>query len=115
MAQRLVRVLCRECREAYSADGAECELLAVDAAAPPTLYRARGCPHCNQTGYRGRTSIYEFVAIDERLRTMIHERASEQQMAAYARTRGAGIHDDGRRRILAGETTVEEVLRVTTA
>ena len=78
-----------------------------------TLHRARGCPHCNSSGYRGRTGIYELIEIDDTLRTMIHERASEQAMNSYARTRSAGILDDGRRRILAGETTVEEVLRVT--
>lgn len=115
MAQRLVRLLCSECREPYVADAAECMLLGVDPENPPTLHRARGCSHCNQTGYRGRTGIYEFVAVDERLRSMIHERASEQEMVAYARSRGPGIEDDGRRRILAGETTVEEVLRVTAA
>jgi general secretion pathway protein E len=115
MAQRLVRLLCMECREPYSADRAESELLGRDAGDPPQLFRARGCPHCNNSGYRGRTGIYEFVEIDETLRTMIHENAGEQAMVAHARTRCPGIFDDGRRRILAGETTVEEVLRVTSA
>jgi general secretion pathway protein E len=115
MAQRLVRLLCKHCREPYTADAAACELLRVDAAQPPQLFHPKGCLHCNNSGYRGRTGIYEFVEIDDTLRSLIHERASEQSMAAYARTRSAGIGDDGRRRILAGETTVEEVLRVTSA
>jgi len=115
MAQRLVRLLCPHCREAYVADTATCEMLRVDAPQPPQLFHARGCPHCNNSGYRGRTGIYEFIEIDDRLRTLIHERASEQDMIAYARTRSPSIGDDGRRRILAGETTVEEVLRVTSA
>lgn len=113
MAQRLVRLLCNECKEAYTPDSTECELLKLDPANSPKLFHARGCPLCNKTGYRGRTGIYEFVEIDERLRTMIHERASEQSMVAYARTRSPGIIDDGRRRIISGQTTVEEVLRVT--
>jgi general secretion pathway protein E len=115
MAQRLVRLLCPHCREAYTADAATCAMLHVDPSTPPQLFHARGCAQCNHTGYRGRTGIYEFIEIDDALRTLIHERASEQAMIAHARTRSAGIADDGRRRILAGETTVEEVLRVTSA
>ena len=120
MAQRLVRLLCNECKEAYTPDASTCELLKLDAphassngGGPPQLFRATGCALCNKSGYRGRTGIYEFIEIDERLRTMIHERASEQLMVAYARERNPGIVDDGRRRILAGQTTLEEVLRVT--
>jgi general secretion pathway protein E len=113
MAQRLVRLLCNECKEPYEPDQAERTLLKIQDGASPQVFHARGCPLCNRSGYRGRTGIYEFIEIDERLRTMIHERASEQHMAAYARTCSPSIGDDGRRRILAGETTVEEVLRVT--
>jgi general secretion pathway protein E len=113
MAQRLVRLLCNECKEPYAPDQAERELLKIDAASTVQLFHARGCPLCNKSGYRGRTGIYEFIEIDDRLRTMIHERASEQNMVTYARSCSPGIIDDGRRRILAGETTVEEVLRVT--
>jgi general secretion pathway protein E len=115
MAQRLVRLLCVHCRESYTADEPTCELLRVDPLQSPQLFRPAGCPHCNNTGYRGRTGIYEFIEIDDTLRSLIHERASEQAMTVYARTRSAGIGDDGRRRIIAGETTVEEVLRVTSA
>jgi len=113
MAQRLVRLLCNECKEAYTPDAATCELLKLDPHNPPPLFRACGCALCNKSGYRGRTGIYEFIEIDERLRTMIHERTSEQLMIAYARERNPGIIDDGRRRIVAGHTTLEEVLRVT--
>ncbi len=113
MAQRLVRLLCNECKESYTPDAAECALLHLDATNPPQLFHARGCALCNKSGYRGRTGIYEFIEIDDRLRTMIHERASEQNMVAYARTRSPGIVEDGYRRIVSGQTTVEEVLRVT--
>ena len=113
LAQRLVRLLCPLCKEAHLADTAECELLQIDPQIPPTIYRPQGCDQCNQHGYSGRTGIYELIAIDNEMRSLIHNRASEAELNAYARTRGPSIRDDGRARILAGETSVEEVLRVT--
>ncbi|WP_079280430.1 GspE family T2SS ATPase variant XcpR [Pseudomonas aeruginosa] len=113
LAQRLVRVLCPACKEPYRADEAECALLGVDPAAPPTLHRARGCGECHQHGYRGRTGIYELVVFDDHMRSLIHNESSEQEMTRHARTSGPSIRDDGRRKVLEGVTTVEEVLRVT--
>ena len=113
LAQRLVRVLCKECKEPHLADEAECNFLEVDTKVPPTLYRAVGCPECNNLGYAGRQGIYEVVAIDEQMRTLIHNKASESEMTKHARTLGPSIREDGRARVLAGITTVEEVLRVT--
>ncbi len=113
LAQRLVRVLCPHCKEAYQADEAECNLLGVPFAQAPTLYHARGCVECHQQGYRGRTGIYELVVFDDHLRTLIHNAASEQDMTRHARTLGPSIREDGRRKVLEGATTVEEVLRVT--
>ncbi len=112
LAQRLVRVLCDSCREPYTASAADCEVLGVDAASPPTLYRAVGCPHCNQLGYRGRTGIYELIEVDDDLRTMIHDGSSEHRLEAHARQHSRSMRQDGWRRVLAGETTMEEVLRV---
>jgi general secretion pathway protein E len=77
------------------------------------IYHAEGCAHCRQTGYSGRSGVYELIAIDEQLRTMIHDRASEQQMRKYARGLYPGIREDGFRRVLKGETSLEEILRVT--
>jgi general secretion pathway protein E len=113
LAQRLVRVLCPHCKQAYQADAAECALLGVAADAPPTLYHARGCAECHQQGYRGRTGIYELVVFDEQLRSLIHNAASEQEMTRHARSLGPSIREDGRRKVLEGATTVAEVLRVT--
>lgn len=113
LAQRLVRVLCPQCKEAYQADEAECALLGVSSVTPPTLYHASGCAHCHQQGYRGRTGIYELVVFDDHLRTLIHNAASEQDMTRHARSLGPSIREDGRRKVLEGATTVEEVLRVT--
>ncbi|MBH9387079.1 GspE family T2SS ATPase variant XcpR [Pseudomonas aeruginosa] len=113
LAQRLVRVLCPACKEPYRADAAECALLGVDPAAPPPLQRARGGDECPQHGYRGRTGIYELVVFDDHMRSLIHNESSEQEMTRHARTSGPSIRDDGRRKVLEGVTTVEEVLRVT--
>jgi general secretion pathway protein E len=113
LAQRLVRLLCPDCKEPYTASAREIELLALGGAAPPTLYKPAGCPECNGSGFRGRTGIYELVMVDDEMRTMIHDGAGEQALDRYARTRSPSIRQDGRRRVLAGETTIEEVLRVT--
>ncbi|MDX1481330.1 MAG: type II secretion system ATPase GspE [Woeseiaceae bacterium] len=110
LAQRLVRVLDKSGRVAYTATEYECNLLGVDPAEPPTLYKpGRG----SGNGFKGRTGIYEVIAVDDHMRTMIHDGASEQSLERYARTRSPSIRADGRRRVLAGDTTLEEVLRVT--
>jgi general secretion pathway protein E len=113
MSQRLVRLLCKECKEAIAPSQAEQELLEIEADSGVTLFQAKGCKQCNYTGYRGRTGIYELIEIDDGLRLMIYEGASEQEMLQLARQNYPGIEADGRRRILEGETSVAEVLRVT--
>ncbi|MDD0842610.1 type II secretion system ATPase GspE [Pseudomonas sp. Gutcm_11s] len=113
LAQRLVRVLCPHCREARPADEAECDLLGVDPQSQPMLHHARGCPECHQQGYRGRTGIYELVIFDDKMRTLVHNGVGEQELLRHARSLGPSIRDDGRRKVLEGVTTLEEVLRVT--
>jgi general secretion pathway protein E len=113
MAQRLVRLLCEACKESYEASEKERELLAVSNDNSVLLHRAKGCDACNHTGYRGRTGIYELIEIDDTLRNLIHEGGGEQKILAEARRRYPGIDVDGKRRVLAGETSLEEVLRVT--
>ncbi|MGC4028062.1 MAG: type II secretion system ATPase GspE [Steroidobacteraceae bacterium] len=111
VAQRLVRVLNPETRDPAPASDYERRLLNVPADAPsPTVYRP-GSEGGN--GYRGRTGIYELVLIDDRMRSMIHDGAAEHELERHARTLTPSIRDDGRAKILAGETTIEEVLRVT--
>ncbi len=112
VAQRLVRVLCEECKVPATADESECQLLGIQADTPPVIYHAKGCDKCNQLGYRGRQGIYEIIEVDEGLKTLIHDKAGEQAMTAHARTLGPGINDDGIRKVLAGQTTIEELLRV---
>ncbi len=112
LAQRLARKLCPHCRQAYQADSGEQELLGVDH--PVTLYRAVGCPECSDTGYRGRTGIYELLMVDEPLRALIHKGGDEQDMRVYATQHGmTSLRADGFIRVLDGLTTIEEILRVT--
>ena len=115
VAQRLVRLLCTACRERYSADATEKKLLQTPAREKLTLYRATACAQCNQTGYSGRTGIYELVVIDDTMKTMIHETASEHLLEEHARSQSVSIRADGRSKVLSGVTTLEEVLRVTRA
>jgi general secretion pathway protein E len=111
LAQRLVRVLNPDTKEAYVAGEYERRLLNLPDTAPsPTLYRPGA--DTNQ-GFRGRTGIYELVMVDDAMRTMIHDGASEQDLEKHARMMTHSIRDDGRAKILAGTTTIEEVLRVT--
>jgi len=113
VAQRLVRVLCQECREPYTPSEEHCEFIQKDIADPPTLYRATGCEACNQLGYKGRIGIYEVVEVNEEISALIHKRAGELDLEREARSHGPSIHADGVKKIIDGVTTVEEVLRVT--
>lgn len=112
LAQRLARRLCVHCKKAYPADAGEQALLGVQHAV--TLYQPAGCTECNQTGYRGRTGIYELMNVDETLRGLIHQGADEMKIRALATSQGMhSLREDGFSRVLEGETSLEEVLRVT--
>ena len=112
IAQRLVRRLCPHCREAYQPDEAELELLGLEAGSEATLYRPKGCDHCKQLGYDGRTGAYEIVVVDEGMRSLIHDDARENDMAAHAFTHRKTLSEHGKALALAGETSLSEVLRV---
>ncbi len=114
LAQRLVRKLCPHCKQPHSATATDLETLGINpAAAPPTLYTPAGCERCNQSGYRGRTGIFELVIVDDAMQSLIHEGKGEQEMERHARLSSRGIRDDGRRRVLAGDTALAELVRVT--
>jgi general secretion pathway protein E len=111
LAQRLVRVLNPDTKQAFKAGERERRLLNLGAGDPsPTLYRPG---HDSAGGYRGRTGIYELVVVDDAMRTMIHDEVSEHEIERHARLATPSIRDDGRARVLSGETTLEEILRVT--
>jgi general secretion pathway protein E len=116
LSQRLVRTLCSHCKEAEMPAGA---LLASSGlgrflkAGMPT-YRAIGCSHCRDTGYQGRTAIHELLVIDEPMRKAILEGSDESELHALAaRTGMLTLYEDGLRKVAAGTTCLEELLRVT--
>jgi len=106
LSQRLVRVVDKDVVSASPATEIEQQLLAIDAPVP--LKRAS-----KRSDFKGRTGIYELVQVDEPLRQMIHSNASEAEMERHARTLTPSIREDGREKVIAGITTLEEVLRVT--
>lgn len=111
VAQRLVRSLCPVCRQPHTVDASEGQRLQLPVGS--VVFTAAGCEHCNQSGYRGRTGLYEVIEVGAALRRLIHDGAGEQALEQYARQHSESIDAHGRQRILAGDTTVEEVLRVT--
>ena len=112
LAQRLARTVCPHCRIACAADAGELELLGLNR--PTTLYRAVGCSECNQTGYRGRIGLYELLIVDEDLRSLVHQGGNEQLIRAQGVRNGMVLlREDGIARVLAGDTTLDEILRVT--
>jgi general secretion pathway protein E len=109
LAQRLVRVICHNCREEYRP---EREFPGITL--PDLLYRGRGCDKCFNLGSMGRTGIYELLLIDSELCSMIIRRVPSGVIKEYAVSRGMrSIRDDGMAKAAAGITTIEEVLRVT--
>jgi general secretion pathway protein E len=115
LAQRLVRRLCPACRRSHEPDAAERALLANGGSetADFALFSAPGCEACTFTGYQGRSGIFELLLIDDESRRLIHGRAAEADLRDHARERGMiGLREDGMRWVRAGETSLEEVLRV---
>ncbi|HWM71962.1 MAG TPA: type II secretion system ATPase GspE [Steroidobacteraceae bacterium] len=111
LAQRLVRVLSPDSKQPFQAGEYERRLLNLRPEDPsPILYRPG---RDGGSGYRGRSGIYELIVVDDQMRTMIHDGASEQELEKYARNTTPSIRDDGRAKVIRGETTIEEVLRVT--
>ncbi|WP_461395753.1 GspE/PulE family protein, partial [Deferrisoma sp.] len=115
LAQRLVRVLCPSCREPYEPPPEALEELGIDPARfRGPLYRPVGCPECRHTGYRGRTGIYELLRVNDAVRELVMQRANSVAIKEAARRAGMiTLREDGARKVAAGVTSAEEVLRVT--
>jgi len=113
LAQRLVRKLCTECRQAYkatAADRAEIGRMPADG----NLFAPRGCAACHGTGYAGRTGIYELMCVDEQGKRLIHEGASEALLREHSVAHGMlSLREDGLRWVVGGSTSLEEVVRIT--
>jgi general secretion pathway protein E len=136
LAQRLVRRLCRECREVYRPDPEDLASIGIDPGAfatgkarhvyfkgddawvPPVgmLFRARegGCPTCMGAGYKGRTAIYELLTIDEKIRQLTIKNSDAQTIKNHGVQAGMRtLREDGAQKVLAGMTTTAEVLMIT--
>jgi len=114
LAQRLVRVICEECKESATPDPGLLKEMGSWAKQGITTYHGKGCKHCSFTGYRGRAGIYELLIVDETIRGLILAKANAQTIRATARQGGMHcLRDDGWKKVLRGVTTVEEILRVT--
>ncbi len=115
LAQRLVRTLCPACRKPVAPTGAERELLArMGIPELPKLFEAVGCEACRESGYHGRTGIYELIVVDDAVRRTIHDRAPEAVLRDAARNAGmTGLRADGARWLADGTTSLAELVRVT--
>ncbi len=113
LAQRLVRTLCPECRIAHDPSEQERLLLGIEPDEPVVIYRPHGCEACNHSGYRGRTGIHELLLVDETVREAIHAESGELAIERLIRDHTPSIRRDGLDKVLAGRTSLEEVLRVT--
>ncbi len=112
IAQRLVRQLCQECKQMHTATEQQCKTMDIDPTTPPTIYSHHGCTVCNHSGYMGRSGIYEVSIINQKLQEMIHDGSGESALEAEARKSTPAILSDGVQKVLRGETSLEEVLRV---
>ena len=114
MAQRLVRLICPDCREEYVPEDPRALRSEFGDDVPETLFRGRGCRECQGSGYRGRTGVFEIMPVDDELRSMILERTSANMIRKAATASGMkSLREDGWRLVRSGMTTLEEVLRVT--
>jgi general secretion pathway protein E len=115
LAQRLVRTLCPACRVAHEPSAGEGKLLdELGLPAAQAVWTAPGCDACNQTGFRGRTGVYELLLVDDSIRRHIHDGAAEMALrAAAARTGMTSLRNDGARWVGSGVTSLPELLRVT--
>ena len=114
LAQRLVRRICPDCKQAYDPPAHELRDLGIMTDGTPTFYVGSGCAKCFETGYRGRTGIYEMMVVNEDIREMIYNRESAGVIKKKALEYGMQtLRMDGARKAAAGITTIAEVLRVT--
>jgi general secretion pathway protein E/type IV pilus assembly protein PilB len=114
MAQRLVRLICKECKEEVPEEEIEPMRHEFGAVLPPVLYRGKGCRNCLGTGYKGRRAILEMMSMSEEIRQMVMERASSGRIRRVALEQGmTSLRDDGWRLVREGVTTVQEVVFAT--
>lgn len=112
LAQRLVRLLCKYCRQPHPPGDEERQFLGLAADSKQVIYSPRGCDHCNQTGYSHRIGIFEIIEVDDMFREMIYQNKPLFELEAYLKNKSATMAQDGIARVLSGETSINEVMRV---
>ena len=116
MAQRLVRKICPHCREEYDPSEEELKLVGLNRKRlnGKKLHQAKGCRECRNTGYLGRTGIFELIPMTRKVRALIYDNANEDEIRSCAMKEGmVSMRESGLRKILDGTTTIQEVLRIT--
>ncbi len=114
LAQRLVRTLCKQCREAYEPTAEELAEVGIKANKPIQVYRPSGCPACNETGYHGRLGIFELMIVTDTIRNLVTQNVDAKAIKRVAVQGGMrALRVDGARKVLEGLTSLEEVVRAT--
>lgn len=114
LAQRLIRKICPDCKTPYTPSAEELSRLELPPQKDITLYRGVGCQACSQTGYRGRTGIFELMVLDDEIRRLIGSKADASAIKQAAVAKGMiTLKQDGAERVLQGQTSLEEVMRIT--
>lgn len=116
MAQRLVRKICEHCRQEYDPDDSELSVLSItrETLKGRKFYRGRGCAHCRNTGYHGRTGIFELLEMKQNIRRLVFDNANQEDIRAAAVANGmVALRDGAFRKIFKGVTSTHELLRVT--
>jgi len=115
MAQRLVRRICAKCKEEFTPSKEELALIGLDPSlVKDNLWRGKGCAECRNTGYRGRTAIFEMIPLSRDLRGLVYDNANEDEIREAALKNGmTALREAGIKRVLDGTTTIEEILRST--
>ena len=113
LAQRLVRLICPQCKMETTPDKRARQQMDIEALGLQKVWKGAGCSYCRDTGYRGRTGVYELLVMDNELRAEVQQRRGSEELRAMALAKGMrSLHDDGLRMVREGRTTLDEVMRV---
>jgi general secretion pathway protein E len=112
MEHRLVRRVCPDCAKPYQPDAGLLRRAGFAAPATVEFRRGAGCEQCGGSGYRGRTGLFSLIAVDETVRELVMQKAPTTAIEEATRGRAAGLLEEGRAKVAAGLTTIDEVLRV---